>query len=126
MILSGTATVSVSGTRGAGKPPGVGKTEKIGIAAPAEVDEVDASFAAADTEAVARAESTGRTASIDAITHDLATGAIDATEARRLLVEHAVAARLPPGADPALAAELRAEIEALLEADPTLARLLAP
>jgi hypothetical protein len=62
----------------------------------------------------------------DAIAEALAAGRIDPAAARALLIDEAVAAALPPGADPAMAAELRAEIEAVLAADPTLERLLTP
>jgi len=40
------------------------------------------------------------------------------------LVDAIVAAQMPAGADPALWSEVRAEVEALLAGDPTLADLL--
>jgi len=54
----------------------------------------------------------------------LATGAIDGDAALRALVDHATAAVLGPAADPAQVAAVRAEVEALLADDPTLASLL--
>jgi hypothetical protein len=69
---------------------------------------------------------TAATEGTDAIAQALAAGEIDPATARALLLDEAIAASLPPGADPALAAELRAEIEAVLAADPTLQRLLTP
>jgi hypothetical protein len=72
------------------------------------------------TQAAAEADS------IDTITRALANGAIDAGEARARLIEHTVRAQLPANADPALVAEIRAEVEASLAADPLLESLLRP
>ncbi len=63
---------------------------------------------------------------VDAVARALQAGEITPTEARNQLIDGVIAARLPADADPALAAELRTEIEDMLEADPTLAGLLEP
>lgn len=76
--------------------------------------------------AVEAAEGTRSTAEIDAITEDLAAGRIDPATARARLIDDAIAQALPPGSDPALVADLRAELEAVLAADPLLDRLLTP
>jgi len=61
---------------------------------------------------------------ITAVTNALATGAIDADAARNQLIDAVIAAQMPPGADPAVWQSIRAEVEALLAGDPTLADLL--
>ena len=61
-----------------------------------------------------------------AVAQALEAGEITPAEARNQLVESALQARLPDDVNPALRAEIRAEIEAVLDADPTLARLLDP
>jgi hypothetical protein len=98
---------------------GVGRTQRPD--APDTVGPVDAE----PTQAVEGSQSVAAPGSTDAIAEALASGAIDAAEARAQLIEQAVRAQLPAGADPALAAELTAEVAALLEADPLLEALLA-
>ena len=61
---------------------------------------------------------------VASISEALAAGAIDAEAARVQLIDAVVAAQMPAGADPALWREIRAEVEALLAGDPTLADLL--
>jgi hypothetical protein len=76
-------------------------------------------------DAATAADGVAPTSGIDAVAEALATGAIDATEARARLVDEMVRASLPAGSDPALVEEIRAQVEALLAGDPTLERLLA-
>jgi hypothetical protein len=97
-----------------------GPTRTAGIAAVSGPTEVGAA------DAIQEVHSTAATSSTDEIAHALAAGTLDAETAKARLIEEAVAAQLPPGTDPARAAELRAEVAALLEADPVLARLLRP
>ena len=85
-----------------------------------EVGEVKASAELAGTAAVEAVKADP----VAAISEALATGAIDAETARVQLVEAIVAAQMPAGADPALWSEIRAEVEALLAGDPTIADLL--
>jgi hypothetical protein len=61
---------------------------------------------------------------IASITNALATGAIDADTARSQLIDAVVASQMPPGADPAVWQAIRAEVEALVVGDPTIADLL--
>ena len=61
---------------------------------------------------------------IAAISDALATGAIDADTAHSRLIDAVVASQMPPGADPAVWQAIRAEVEALLAGDPTIAELL--
>jgi hypothetical protein len=107
---AGSAAVPAGGTPGAGDAAGVAG--------------VDATGHGTATEQVAPVA--GAMSSLDAIADALASGAIDPATARSQLVDAALAAQLPPGTDPALFAELRAEVEAMLFADPVLARLLTP
>jgi hypothetical protein len=76
------------------------------------------------TQGIAASGSAAALASTDAIADALANGAIDAAEARAQLIEQSVRAQLPTGADPALVAEVRAQVEALLQGDPLLESLL--
>jgi hypothetical protein len=89
--------------------------------------EIDAAEGVEGVEAADRAaptEGASATASTDAIAEALGAGRIDAEQARAQLIDEALRAQLPAGADPALVEELRAELSALLADDPTLARLL--
>lgn len=87
------------------------------------VTEIDGTVTAEPVHATASTPSLGGTA---AIAQALASGAIDAATAERLLIDEAVRASLPPNSDPALVAALRAEVEAVLTGDPTIAALLQP
>ena len=99
---------------------GVGRTQRPeGPEAAGAVDVEQAQGIEASSGAAA-AQST------DAIADALATGAIDAAEARAALIEQVVRAQVPAGADPAFVAELQAEVAALLESDPLLEALLRP
>ncbi|MBC8069072.1 MAG: SurA N-terminal domain-containing protein, partial [Deltaproteobacteria bacterium] len=60
----------------------------------------------------------------DAVSEAIASGAMDVEAATRELVAQSVASLLGAGADPAAVEEIRAEVEALLAGDPTLAHLL--
>jgi hypothetical protein len=100
--------------------------------------EVDRAAQAQDVEATGGAESTAAPAApeeigavsgarpSDAVAQALAAGQIDAEAARAQLIDDALRAQLPAGSDPALVADLRAELEAIFAADPVLARLLTP
>jgi len=90
-----------------------------GAGAAGAVEGAEAADAAAPAEGVAASDG------VDAVADALATGAIDATEARAQLVDEMVRASLPAGSDPALVEEIRAQVEAMLAGDPTLERLLA-
>ena len=61
---------------------------------------------------------------VDEIAQALAAGTIDADVAKAQLIDQAVGAQIPPGASAELVAEIRAELTALLEADPVLEQLL--
>jgi hypothetical protein len=78
------------------------------------------------TQGIEVAEGTAPAGSIEAVAEALAAGAIDADQARAQIIEQMVRAQLPAGSDPALVAEVRAEVEALLEGDPLLESLLRP
>ena len=80
-----------------------------GAAATAEVGAAGVVDGASSTQEVAAALDAGR---------------IDAEQARAALIEQAIAEQLGPGADPALVAELRADLQAALADDPTIAALL--
>lgn len=86
------------------------------------VDAVAPSEAAGAVEGVEAAE-------IDAVAvvaESLATGAIDVDAALLALIDATATAVLGTGADPRDLAAVRAEVEALLTGDPTLATLLRP
>lgn len=95
---------------------GVARSAGSGAATPAEAG---AGVTAADR--VQPEEAVDPTASVS---DALATGAIDGAAALRALVDQATARVLGPAADPAQVAAVRAEVEALLAGDPTLASLL--
>lgn len=88
------------------------------------VQRADGPEASSSTAAVDPAGAAARASGTDGIAEALAAGTIDPATARAQLIDEAIAASLPPGSDPALVADLRAEIEAVLAADPTLERLL--
>jgi hypothetical protein len=85
---------------------------------------VDADVEVGQSEAVDKSDAVGSSSHIDEIAHALASGAIDPADARAQLIARAVESQLP-GLDPEAIAEIRAEVEALLEADPLLERLLS-
>lgn len=104
------------GRSGAARPAaGVDEVGEVG-----EVGEVKASAEVAGTAAIEAVKADP----VAAVSEALATGAIDAETARVQLVDAIVASQMPAGADPALWSEVRAEVEALLAGDPTLADLL--
>lgn len=97
--------------------------------------EVDAAAETSATTEVGAAAATGgatEVAAVGAVAADpiasindaLATGAIDADTARSRLIDAVVASQMPPGADPAVWQAIRAEVEALVAGDPTIADLL--
>ena len=67
----------------------------------------------------------GRRAAIEALPHDLATGALDPVAAQRILLEHAVHEQLA-GLAPDELDRLRLSLAEQVEGDPTLAALLRP
>ncbi len=90
---------------------------------------VDATTAASAASAVSGTSEVGAVGAvaadpIAAISDALATGAIDADTAHSRLIDAVVASQMPPGADPAVWQAIRAEVEALLAGDPTIADLL--
>ncbi|MFO0633765.1 MAG: hypothetical protein U0168_13025 [Nannocystaceae bacterium] len=74
----------------------------------------------AGAEAIAAAHATA----VESVTSGIGAGTMDVDAATAVLVADAVAAALGPGADPALVESIRAEVEALVTGDPTLANLL--
>jgi hypothetical protein len=99
---------------------GVGRTRR-----PDDADAV-ASVEADATQGVEASSGASAPGDTEAIAQALASGAIDADQARAQLVEQMVRAQLPADADPALVAEIQTEVEALLEGDPLLDALLRP
>ena len=92
-----------------------------------EADAAEAVEGAAGTRGAAAVDGVGGPGEVDgteAITSALASGAIDAAEAKARLIDEAVRAQLPEGADPATVAAVREEVEAVLAGDPTLEALL--
>lgn len=116
--------MTVSNPRDPQDPSRVGEIGRTSVPPPANVEHMHAPVAAANAEAVGRAEATAASPAMDAISEDLATGAIDPATARTRLIERSVSGQLPASVDPALVERIRAEVDCLLEADPTLARLL--
>ena len=92
----------------------------------ARAGEVDAATAASAAGSATEVGAVGAVAAdpIAAISDALATGAIDADTAHSRLIDAVVASQMPPGADPAVWQAIRAEVEALLAGDPTIAELL--
>jgi hypothetical protein len=107
-------------------PSRVGEIVRAGVppAAKVQVEHIHAPVAAANAEAVGRAEAAVACPAMEAISQDLATGAIDGAGARARIIDRTVPRQLPAQVDPELLERIRAEVELLLEADPTLARLL--
>ncbi len=99
--------------------------ERIGATKITATDAAEASDAAGAVDGTGAVEASAASET-DAIAQALANGEIDPAQAKTALIDAAVRSQLPPHADPALAAEIRAEVEAALEADPTLAALLTP
>jgi hypothetical protein len=97
-----------------------GVTRTPGTGAPAGAEAVEGTQAASGAAAVEPAQQ----GSVDAVCEALAAGSLDVEAATRELVAQSVAAALGPGADPVVLAQLRAEVEAMLAGDPTLAQLL--
>lgn len=56
----------------------------------------------------------------------LSTGAVSVEQARERLINEVVGTQLPADASPELVEQVRAEVEAMLADDPTLAALLDP
>ena len=98
----------------------------------ARAGEVDAATAASAASAASAAGAATEVNAVGAVAADpvaaisdaLATGAIDADTAHSRLIDAVVASQMPPGADPAVWQAIRAEVEALLAGDPTIAELL--
>ena len=112
------------GLTGVGRTtPGDGATA---VDPAAKAGEVDAAAEVGAADAAIEVGAVGAIAAdpIAAVTNALATGAIDADAARSQLIDAVIAAQMPPGADPAVWQSIRAEVEALLVGDPTLADLL--
>ena len=118
------------GLSGVGRStPGEGANAVDPAARAGEVDaasEVDAATAASAAGSATEVGAVGAVAAdpIAAISDALATGAIDADTAHSRLIDAVVASQMPPGADPAVWQAIRAEVEALLAGDPTIAELL--
>lgn len=108
----------LAGLRGVGRSAGAERTQAVD-AAPA-LDSAAAIEGTAPSGEVAAADP------LRALTEALATGAIDADEARSQLVAAVVRAQAPAGADPAVWRSIEAEVLALLADDPVLADLLRP
>ena len=100
--------------------------------APLRIGGVPRTAGAAAVDAAASAEAPEAIRGIDTLEIDaaarvaqsLAAGAIDTDTAVATLAEAAATTMLGPGADAAAIAAVRAEVEALLAGDPTLAALL--
>jgi len=113
-------TAEISNTDAAGPTEA---TDATGAA-----DAADAADAAGSAQSAAEVQSTSGASEVGAvadITAGLESGAIDAAQAKAALIEQALAAHLPPDADAALVAEVRADLEAALANDPTLTSLLS-
>lgn len=105
---SSTRASEISTTPGAGAAAGVEGGSEI--------------EAAAATEG---AQAAGEVGGTQQVSQALAAGQIDAKQATAALIEQALAEHLPADADPALVAEVRADLEAALAGDPTLNSLLS-
>jgi hypothetical protein len=110
----------------------IGDDLKIrGLAPDRGPEPVDGAEGAASTDASAAVDGAAAVGGAEvsdpaAIADALASGAIDAQTARAQLIDAAVASQLPADASPALAASVRAEVEAMLAGNPTLEALLRP
>jgi hypothetical protein len=104
------------------------RSEAARAADAADASEGIAGTAAADgapaVDPAAAVDGPGAMGGPEAIADALATGAIDSDEARAALIAEAVRAHLPADADPILVSRIRADVEAILADDPTLAELL--
>lgn len=131
--------MSHSGGQNGGDPTGpVGPVQGGRISTSPEIS--DASFAtategaqaagpvdAAEGEAASRIGGVGEagaTQGTAAVAESLQAGRVDAAQAQALLIEQAIAAHIPPDADPALIESLRSELTLALADDPTLSALL--
>ncbi|HEY0132702.1 MAG TPA: hypothetical protein VGB85_01445 [Nannocystis sp.] len=121
------------GLRGVGRStPATGATHAKAVDGAAETSaatEVGAASSVGAASAAGGASEVGAVGAVAAdpvasITDALATGAIDADTARSRLIDAVVASQMPPGADPAVWQAIRAEVEALVAGDPTIADLL--
>ena len=115
------------GLSGVGRStPGEGANAIDPAARAGEVDAATAASAASAAGAATEVGAVGAVAAdpVAAISDALATGAIDADTAHSRLIDAVVASQMPPGADPAVWQAIRAEVEALLAGDPTIAELL--
>lgn len=101
-----------------------GSAAPVGAVAPEGTDAIDGAAAAGATAGVDPTQATTEVSSLDAVSEAIASGAMDVEAATRELVAQSVASLLGPGADPAAVAAIRAEVEAMLADDPTLAHLL--
>ena len=122
------------GGRNGDPSDGVGPVSGRRIGTTAEIsntqatDGAQAADAAGGADAVAEVQSAAGAGEVDAVADiaaGLESGAIDPAQARAALIEQALAAHLPPDADAALVAEVRANLEAALANDPTIASLLS-
>ncbi|MBL4685103.1 MAG: hypothetical protein JKY37_10980 [Nannocystaceae bacterium] len=114
------ATSEISGPQGADGPAGAAaSTEVVGTEAASGAEATSGVVGAAELDGAHGVDGTA------AITEALQAGEINAESARTTLIEQAIAAHLPPDADPAVVDELRAELSAALADDPTLAGLLS-
>lgn len=118
--------MAVSGGKRPDDLPGVDGITHTGPQGVDGVESVESADAAPSAEGVEATQRAQGASAVDSVVADLAAGRIDAAAARARLVDEAVAAQVGPGADPALIAEIRAQVEALLDNDPTLAALLSP
>ncbi|MCR9165271.1 MAG: hypothetical protein ACE37F_26840 [Nannocystaceae bacterium] len=107
-----------SGASGPGAADAAGSSDAVSGAAG-----VDSTGPVQATTAV---DAPSSTAGVDEISAAIAAGSLSAADAQAMLIDQVVAAQLPEGADPALAAEIRAEVAAALAGDPVLASLLDP
>ena len=87
-------------------------------------EQADAVSGAEAAQAAGAAEGAGAVTDMSEIAQALGAGTLDPAAAKAMLIDQAVAAQVPPGASSELIAEIRAEVAALLEADPVLDRLL--
>ena len=118
------------GLSGVGRStPATGAPE---VDAAADIGETSAASEVGAATGVGAAGSTTEVGAVGAVAADpiasisdaLAAGAIDADTARSQLIDAVVASQMPPGANPAVWQAIRAEVEALVAGDPTIADLL--
>jgi hypothetical protein len=100
-------------------PTAVREGERVGRAT--DTRALDATRSVHSARAVTRA---GRTTEIARLRAALAAGEIPTTRARAALIDEVVRAQLPAHAGPELVDRIRQQVNALLENDPTLQRLL--